>query len=242
MSMPRAQSQHTAGFERQLFEEIKGRIKQTDLSVPFKQGDYVYYVRYEGGKEYGLYCRKKGSINGPEEIMVDGNELAEGHEYFSLGNWMISSGQDILAYAIDTQGRRIYSVGFKNLTTGEILSDVIPTVTGNMEWGNDNQTLFYARQDPETLRSFQIYRHVLGEPSDQDELVFEESDETFSAYVTKTKSKQFLMIGLHQTVSSEYWYLHADKPYEKFQVFCPREREHEYDVDHLGRLFLYSYE
>ena len=229
----KTQSQHTADFERTLFEEIKGRIKQTDLSVPFKQGDYVYYVRYEEGKEYALYCRKKGSINGPEEIMVDGNDLAEGHEYFSLGNWMISSGQDILAYAIDTQGRRIYSVGFKNLTTGEILSDVIPTVTGNMEWGNDNQTLFYARQDPDTLRSFQIYRHVLGQPSDQDELVFEESDETFSAYVTKTKSQQFLMIGLHQTVSSEYWYLHADRPYEKFQVFCPREREHEYDVDHL---------
>ncbi len=232
-----AQSQHTVDFERTIFEEIKGRIKQTDFSVPFKQGDYVYYVRYEEGKEYALYCRKKGSIESPEEIMIDGNELAEGHEYFSLGNWMISSGQDILAYAIDTQGRRIYSVGFKNLTTGEIFSDVISTVTGNMEWGNDNQTLFYARQDPDTLRSFQIYRHVLGQESNQDELVFEESDETFSAYVTKTKSKQFLMIGLHQTVSSEYWYLHADRPYEKFQVFCPREREHEYDVDHLGDHF-----
>ena len=233
----KAQSQHTADFERTVFEEIKGRIKQTDLSVPFKQGDYVYYVRYEEGKEYALYCRKKGSINGPEEIMVDGNELAEGHEYFSLGNWMISSGQDILAYAIDTQGRRIYSVGFKNLTTGEILPDVIPTVTGNMEWGNDNQTVFYARQDPETLRSFQIYRHVLGQPSDQDELVFEESDETFSAYVTKTKSKRFLMIGLHQTVSSEYWYLDAETPGGTFRVFHPREREHEYDVDHLGDHF-----
>ena len=231
------QSQHTAGFEGQLFEEIKGRIKPTDLSVPFKQGDYVYYVRYEEGKEYALYCRKKGSINGPEEIMVDGNELAEGHEYFSLGNWMISSGQDILAYAIDTQGRRIYSIGFKNLTTGEILTDGIMTVTGNMEWGNDNQTLFYARQDPETLRSFQIYRHVLGQPSDQDELVFEESDETFSAYVTKTKSKQFLMIGLHQTVSNEYWYLHADRPSGKFEMFYPRERDHEYDVDHLADHF-----
>ena len=231
------QSQHTADFERTVFEEIKGRIKQTDLSVPFKQGDYVYYVRYEEGKEYALYCRKKGSINGPEEIMVDGNELAEGHEYFSLGNWMISSGQDILAYAIDTQGRRIYSVGFKNLTTGEMLSDVILTVTGNMEWANDNQTLFYARQDPETLRSFQIYRHVLGQPSDQDALVFEESDETFSAYVTKSKSKQFLMIGLHQTVSSEYRYLRADRPDGKFEVFYPRERDHEYDVDHLGDHF-----
>ena len=229
--------QHTADLEQRLFEEIKGRMKQTDLSVPFKQGDYVYYVRYEEGKEYAIYCRKKGSISSPEEIMIDANELAQGHEYFSLGNWMMSSGQDILAYAMDTQGRRIYSIGFKNLTTGEILSDVIPSVTGNMEWGNDNQTLFYARQDPETLRSFQIYRHVLGTDSAQDELVFEESDETFSAFVTKSKSKRFLMIGLHQTVSSEYWYLNADTPQGIFQVFHSRERGHEYDVDHFGEHF-----
>ena len=104
-----------SGLEQTLFEEIKGRIKQTDLSVPFKQEDYVYYIRYEEGKEYALYCRKKGSLTSPEEIMIDGNELAQGHEYFSLGNWMVSSGQDILAYAIDTQGRRIYSIGFKHL-------------------------------------------------------------------------------------------------------------------------------
>jgi oligopeptidase B len=228
---------HMADLEHTLFEEIKGRIKQIDLSVPFKQGDYVYYVRYEEGKEYALYCRKKGSVGGSEEIMLDGNELAEGHEYFSLGNWMVSSDQDILAYAMDTQGRRIYSIGFKHLTTGEILSDVIPSVTGNMEWGNDNRTLLYSRQDPETLRAFQIYRHVLGHDPDQDELVFEESDETFSVFVAKSKSKRFLMIGLHQTVSSEYWYLNADTPGGMFQVFHPRERGHEYDVDHFGEHF-----
>ena len=233
----RAQRQHVAELEGALFEEIKGRIKQTDLSVPFKQGDYVYYVRYEEGKEYALYCRKKGAVDGNEEIMVDGNGLAEGYEFFSLGNWMVSSGQDILAYATDTQGRRIYSIGFKNLTTGEILSDVITSVTGNMEWGNDNRTLFYSRQDSETLRSFQIYRHVLGTDPEDDVLVFEESDETFSAFVTKSKSKQFLMIGVHQTVSSEYWYLDAATPGGMFQVFCPRERDHEYDIDHLGEQF-----
>ncbi len=232
-----AMRRHTVDLENTLFEEIKGRIKQTDLSVPFKQEDYVYYVRYEEGKEYALYCRKKGALSSPEEIMIDGNELAEGHEYFSLGNWMVSSGQDILAYAMDTQGRRIYSIGFKHLTTGEILSDVIPSVTENMEWGNDNRTLLYARQDPETLRAFQIYRHVLGQDPAQDELVFEESDETFSAFVAKSKSKRFLMIGLHQTVSSEYWYLNADTPGGTFQVFHPRERGHEYDVDHLGEHF-----
>jgi oligopeptidase B len=232
-----AMRRHTVDLENTLFEEIKGRIKQTDLSVPFKQEDYVYYVRYEEGKEYAIYCRKKGALSSPEEIMVDGNELAEGHEYFSLGNWIVSSGQDILAYAMDTQGRRIYSIGFKHLTTGEILSDVIPSVTGNMEWGNDNRTLLYARQDPETLRAFQIYRHVLGQDPAQDELVFEESDETFSVFVAKSKSKRFLMIGLHQTVSSEYWFLNADTPGGTFEVFHSRERGHEYDVDHLGEHF-----
>ena len=228
---------HTAQLEKTLFDEIKGRIKQTDLSVPFKLEDYVYYVRYEEGKEYALYCRKKGSLSDQEEIMIDGNELAQGHEYFSLGNWMISSGQDILAYAIDTQGRRIYSIAFKNLATGETWQETISSVTGNMEWGNDNRTLFYARQDSETLRSFQIYRHVLGTDPAHDELVYEETDETFSASITKSKSKQFLMIGLHQTVSSEYWYLDADTPGGTFHVFSPRERGHEYDVDHMGDYF-----
>lgn len=229
--------EHTAELEQTLFEEIKGRIKPTDLSVPFKQGDYVYYIRYEEGQEYALYCRKKGSLSSPEEIMIDGNELAQGHEYFALGNWMISSGQDIVAFAIDTQGRRIFSVGFKNLATGEMFPDVIPSVTGNMEWGNDNRTLLYARQDPETLRSYRIYRHVLGQDSAQDELVYEEADETFSAFVAKSKSKRFLLIGLHQTVSSEYHYLNADTPGGIFQLFSPRERGHEYDVDHLGGHF-----
>ncbi len=232
-----AQRQHSAALEKTLFDEIKGRIKQTDLSVPFKQGDYVYYVRYEEGKEYALYCRKKGSVDGPEEIMLDGNVLAEGHEFFSLGNWMISSGQDIVAYAIDTQGRRIYSIGFKKLTTGEIMTDILPSVTGNMEWGNDNQTLLYARQDPETLRSYRIYRHKLGSDPSQDELVYEELDDTFSAYVTKSKSKRFLMIGAHQTLSSEYWFMDAKTPDETFQLFHPRERRHEYDIDHLGANF-----
>ncbi|MEE8126700.1 MAG: S9 family peptidase [Nitrospirales bacterium] len=228
---------HTKDLEQTLFEEIKGRIKQTDLSVPFKQDDYVYYTRYEEGKEYALYCRKKGSSTSPEEVMVDGNVLATGHEYFSLGNWMVSSGQDILAYAIDTQGRRIYSICFKHLTTGETWSEVIPSVTGNFEWANDNQTLLYARQDPDTLRSFQIYRHTLGTDPEQDKLVYEESDPTFSVHVTKSKSKRFLLIASHQTLTSEVWYVDAETPAATFQVLHPRERGHEYDVDHLGDHF-----
>ncbi|MDH4359682.1 MAG: S9 family peptidase [Nitrospirota bacterium] len=228
---------HTRDLEQKLFEEIKGRIQQTDLSVPFKLGDYWYYTRYEEGKEYALYCRKKDSLTSPEEIMLDGNVLARGHDYFSLGNWKISSGQDILAFAIDTQGRRIYSIGFKSLTTGEMVGEFIPSVTGNMEWGNDNRTLLYARQDPETLRSFRIFRHALGEDPRRDALVYEETDETFSVYVGKTKSKRYLVLGSHQTITSECWYLNADTPEGEFQLFQGRERGHEYDVDHLGEHF-----
>ena len=228
---------HAHDLEQTLFEEIKGRIQQTDLSVPFKLGDYVYYTRFEEGKEYALYCRKKGSFTSPEEVMVDGNVLAQGHDYFSMGHWKISSGQDILAYAIDTQGRRIYSIGFKNLTTAETLGDFIPSVTGNMEWGNDNRTLFYARHEPETLRSFQIFRHTLGTDPQLDTLVYEESDDTFSAYVGKTKSKRYLLVESHQSITSECWYLNADTPEGEFQLLQPRERGHEYDVDHLGDHF-----
>jgi oligopeptidase B len=228
---------HVRDLERTLFEEITGRIQQTDLSVPFKLGDYLYYTRFEEGKEYALYCRKKGSLTSPEEVMVDGNVLAQGHDYFSLGNWKISSGQDILAYAIDTRGRRTYTIGFQNLTTGETMGECLSSVTGNMEWGNDNHTLFYTRQDPDTLRSFQVFRHRLGTDPRLDSLVYEESDDTFSVYVEKTKSQRFLLLGSHQTITNEYWFLNADTPEEEFRIFQARERGHEYDVDHLGDYF-----
>ncbi|GJL62339.1 MAG: oligopeptidase B [Nitrospirales bacterium] len=228
---------HTKSLEDTLFQEITGRIKQTDLSVPFKHGDYYYYVRYESEREYGIYCRKYQSLEHPEEIMLDANVLAQGCEFFSLGNWMISSAQDLLAYAVDTQGRRIYTVHIKNLVTGEIIHDVISETTGNMDWANDNRTLFYSKQDPETLRAYQIWRHVLGTDIEKDELVFEETDETFSTYVFKTKSKHFLMIASHQTISSEYQFLDANHPSGAFQVLQPRERGHEYDVEHYNGQF-----
>jgi oligopeptidase B len=228
---------HTRDLEQALFEEICGRIQPTDLSVPFRLGDFWYYIRYEEEKEYALYCRKEKSLTTPESIMVDGNELARGHDYFSLGNWAISPGQDILAYAIDTQGRRIFTIGFKNLTTGETINECIPLVTGNMEWGNDNCTLIYSRQDPETLRSNQIFRHRLGTNPELDTLVYEETDETFSVSIEKTKSKRYLMIGSHQSITSEYRYVNADHPESDFQIFQARKRGHEYDVDHLGDHF-----
>jgi oligopeptidase B len=229
---------HTVAFEEKLFEEIKGRFKQTDMSVPYKRDDYFYYTRYEEGKEYAIYARKRGSLDQPEEIMLDANVLAQGHEFFSIGGWAVSSGQDLLAYAVDTQGRRVHTTYLKNLTTGELLRDVLSNVTENLTWANDNKTLFYGKQDETTLRQYQIYRHVVGTDPATDQLVYQEDDETFVAYIFRTKSKKFLMIVSSQTISQEYRYLDADHPSGQFKIFLPREREHEYYVDHFQDRFI----
>ncbi len=229
---------HTGKFEQRLFEEIKGRFKQTDMSVPYKRDDYYYYTRYEHAKEYPIYARKRGSLDQPEEIMLDGNAMAEGHEFFSIGGSAVSSGQDLLAYAIDTQGRRIHTAYLKNLVTGEMLPDVLSNVTENLVWANDNRTLFYAKQDETTLRQYQIYRHRVGTDPAEDQLVYQEDDETFVAYIFKTKSKKFLMIVSAHTVTQEYRYLEADQPSAEFKIFLPREREHEYHIDHFHDRFI----
>ena len=224
--------------EEKLFEEIKARFKQTDMSVPYQRDGYFYYTRYEEGREYPIFARKRGSLEEGEEIMLDANILAEGHEFFAIGGMAVSAERDLLAYAVDTQGRRVYTTYFKNLTTGEMLSDVIREVSENLTWANDNRTLFYAKQDPTTLRAYQIYRHVLGSDPAEDQLVFEETDETFAAYVFKTKSKKYLMIVSSHTLSQEYRYLEADNPTGIFNVFLPRERDHEYHLDHYEDRFL----
>ena len=229
---------HARDFEERVFQEIKGRFKQTDMSVPYKRDDYFYYTRYEEQKEYPIYARKRGSLAQAEEIILNANILAQGHEFFSVGGWAVSSGQDLLAYAVDIEGRRIHTAYLKNLFTGELLLDVLPNVTENLAWANDNRTLFYAKQDEITLREYQIYRHVVGTDPAKDQLVFQEDDETFVSYIFKTKSKKFLMIVSAQTVSQEYRYLDADHPQGEFQVFLRREREHEYHIDHIDDRFV----
>ena len=225
-------------FEQKLFAEIKGRIKQNDLSVPYKRDDYFYYTRFEAGKEYPIYCRKLGSLDAPEQIMLDGNLLAQGHEFFSIGASAVSAGQDLLAYAVDTQGRRIHTVYIKNLTTGALLVDVIPNVGESLAWANDNRTLFYGKQDETTLRQYQIWRHIVGTDPAADQLVYQEDDETFSAFIFKTKSKKFLLLVLSQTISHEYRYLDADRPLGEFKMFLPRQRGHEYQLDHIADRFI----
>jgi oligopeptidase B len=220
-----------------LLNEFRTRIKQTDESVPYRKDGYFYYTRMENGKNYPIFCRKKGALEAPEEVLLDANRAAEGHKFFSVGDLDVSQRNDILAYATDTVGRRFYTIRFRDLGTGKELPDVIPDVTSSMAWANDNKTLFYARQDPQTLRAYRIYRHVLGTDPGRDQLVFEEKDVTFSCYVMKTKSKRFILIGSRQTLSTEWRFLDAGTPTAAFRLFEPRRRDHEYSIDHFGDHF-----
>ncbi|MGH7574714.1 MAG: S9 family peptidase [Longimicrobiales bacterium] len=232
-----AMTAHTKALEDRLFEEIRSRIDETDESVPYRLRDYYYYTRTIEGKDYPIFARRRGSLEAPEEVMLDANVLAEGKSFFAIQGIQVSEGQDILAFAVDTVGRRIATIRFKNLSAGEILEDVIPNVTGNMAWAADNRTLFYARQDPNTLRSYRIFRHVLGTDPAQDEIVFEETDEEFRTFVFRTKSREYIVIGSSQTLSDEYRYVSADDPQAEFHVFLPRQRDHEHSIDHFGDHF-----
>jgi len=228
---------HTKSFQDLLFEEMKGRIRENDQSVPYFLDGYFYYTRYEEGNEYAIYCRKARSLYSAEEILLDVNQLAIGYNYYKAGGLQVSEQNDLLAYGVDTVGRRVYTLHFKNLTTGEALPDQIPEVTGNSVWAGDNRTLFYTKQDPETLRAHQIWQHVVGSPVAEDLLVFEETDETFSIGIGRTKSRKYLEIMCNSTVSSEVRFLDAYLPTSEWQIFLPRERDHEYSVDHAGDLF-----
>lgn len=223
---------YTKDFQERLFQEMRGRIKEDDESVPYKSNGYYYITRYEKGQQYPVYSRKKGDLKVDEEIMFDVNKEAEGHEYFQLGGLNVSPDNNLVAFATDTVSRRQYVIQIKNLETGEIFKDSINNTTGGSVWANDNQTLFYTKKDPLTLRSSQIYRHVLGTDESEDILVFEEKDETFGVFVSKTKSKKYLIIGSYNTVSSEYQVLEADNPLGTFRVVQSRERGLEYDIAH----------
>jgi oligopeptidase B len=232
-----AMTAETAKLQNQLFEEIRSRIKQDDSSVPYRDGGFYYYTRFEDGKEYPIYARKRGSLDRPEEIVLDANVLAEGHTYYRVSRRAVSPDGVMLAYAEDTVGRRINKIRFKNLETGETLPDVILDVTPNLAWANDSRTLFYTRQDRETLRYSQIFRHELSTDPDEDVLVYEETDPEFSTSISRTRSDAYLLINSTQTLATEVRFLDADDPTGEFRVILPRERNHEYSVDHLGDYF-----
>ena len=232
-----AMTAHTKDFQKSLFEEMKGRIKEDDQSVPYLYNGYYYITRYEKGQDYPIYSRKKGSLEAKEEILFDCNVLAKGHTFFQLGGLSVSPDNRFASFGIDTVGRRIYTIQIKNLETNEILSDMIENATGGSVWANDNQTLFYTRQDKVTLRANQIFKHKLGSNADKDVLVYEEKDETFNVSVGKEKSKKYIVIGAESTLTTEYRILNSDTPDAEFKVFQPRVRGLEYSISHFGDSF-----
>jgi len=228
---------HTEALQERLYDELKGRVLQNDQSVPFREGNYFYYTRLVEGKNYPIYARKRGSLTAPEEIMIDANALAEGKATFLIRAWEVSSGEDLLAFAADTTGGRVSSIRFKNLRTGEMLSDVIPRAIGGIAWAEDNRTLFYTKPDSVSVRPYQVYRHKLGTPAATDQMVYEDKDETYYVGVSKTKSRAYIMIQSSQTMATEYSYIRADQPDAPFKVIFPRERGHEYHANHFGDYF-----
>ncbi len=228
---------HTNDFQSSLFEEMKSRIKEDDESVPYKKNGYFYITKYEKGQQYPIYTRKKESLDAEEALLFNVNELAEGHDYFQLGGLNVSPNNELVAFSVDTISRRQYVLHIKNLKTGKVYDDVITNTNGGSVWANDNKTLFYTKKDPVSLRSYKIYKHVLGTSESDDVEVFHESDDTFGTFVTKSKSNKYIIIGSYSTVSSEYQFLDADTPNGTFQTIQKRERNLEYDIAHYNDHF-----
>lgn len=224
---------HTKEFQEKLFKEMKGRIKEDDSSVPYKLDGYWYITRYEEGKEYPIYSRKKGTLDAEEELLFDCNKMAQGHDFFNMRGVSISPDNTMASFGTDTISRRQYNIQVKNLKSGEIFPDIIENTTGSSVWANDNKTLFYTKKDPVTLRSDKIFKHVLGTSSDADELVFHEKDSTYNTFVYKTKSRKYIVIGSSSTLTSEYRILNADDAEGEFKVFSPREKGVEYGISHF---------
>lgn len=231
-----AMLKHTEKLQQKLFKEIVGRIKQTDISVPYKDNGYFYYTRFEEGKEYPIFCRKLESLDAPELIMLDVNDMAKGHHFYQVVGLSVSEDNTFLAFGVDSVSRRKYTIHFKNLKTGEILPDEIPNTSGGAVWANDNKTVFYATKDS-TLRPYKIFKHNLNTDPAEDLEVYHEADNTFNTYVYKSKSKQFLFIVSGSTLSTEYRFLAADAPDAEFKIFNRRQRDFEYSIEHFENKF-----
>lgn len=228
---------HTSELQDGIFKEMVGRIKQTDLSVPYLLRGYWYYTRYEEGKEYPVYCRKKGSMEANEEILLNVNLMAKGSNYYDVTGLSISPNNNLLAYGVDNVSRRQYTLYVKNLTTGEVAKETVPNTDGSYVWANDNKTLFYDVKDEETLRTYLIKKHTLGTTSSQDAVVYEEKDVTFNCGVYKSKSEDYIFIGSYSTLTSEVLFINAKDPDGKFKPIVNRERDHLYSVEYYNNYF-----
>ncbi|MFN3908607.1 MAG: S9 family peptidase [Flavobacterium sp.] len=228
---------HTKELQQTLFEEMKSRIKEDDSSVPYFYNGYYYQTKYEKGQEYPIYIRRKGNLTAKEEVLFNCNEMAKGKAYFQLGTMSVSPDNKLAAFATDVVSRRLYTIQIKNLETGEILADKIENANPNLVWAEDSKTIFYTTKNSKTLRSEKVYKHTIGQEAKTDEMVFFEKDETFDVFVSKTKSKKYILIGSNSTMTTEYQFLDANQPNGKFQVFQSRIRGLEYDIDHFDGNF-----
>lgn len=233
----KAELNHTEALQKKIYNEIVGRIKQTDESVPYKDNGYWYYTRYERGQEYPIYCRKKETMDAPEKILLNVNEMAKGHDYYSIKGLSVSENNLLLAYAEDSVSRRRYTVYVKNLRTGKLVEEPVPNTEGDVTWANDDKTYFYTKKDSATLRSRWIIRHKVGTSFTKDVIVSEEKDETFYTGIYKTKSKKFLVIAAGSTLTNHYQILDANTPDGTFKEFSPREHGLEYSIDHYKDKF-----
>lgn len=223
----------TKKFQQKLFDEMKGRIKEDDLSVPYYYNDYWYITKYEKGKEHPIYTRKHKTLDSKEEIILDVNELANDYEYYQISGISVSPDNKKVAFGVDTLSRRIYTINIKNLITGELLKDKIKGVNSYATWATDSETIFYTGKDQQTLRSDKIYRHKIGNDQDDDTLIYEEIDETFSTYVFPSKSREYIFIGSESTLTSEYRFISSKNPEGSFKIIQQRERGLEYRPDHF---------
>ena len=240
----RAENAHTEAvmapeeeLQERLFLEMRARIKEDDSTVPEKEGKYYYYTRFEEGKQYPIHCRKRGSLDGPEEILINVNELAEGKDYTRVGSWENSPDHKWLAYSVDSDGSEQYTIVIKNLETGELLDEAIPNSYYSLEWANDNRTIFYDVLD-ENHRPVKIFRHHLGEDPSKDELVYEEKDERFFVGVAKSSSQRFIFVASSGNNMSEWYFMDGKDPSSELTLVEPRRPDFEYDIDHHGERFL----
>jgi oligopeptidase B len=220
-----------AELRESLFQELKARVKEDDLSVPIKKDGYYYYSRVAAGQQYSIHCRKKGDLDSPEEIILDENRLAEGKPYFQLGTFSISPNHQLLAYAEDTDGSETYTLRIKNLATGELLPESIANTYYSLEWVNDNQTFYYTVLD-ENLRPYRLYRHTLEQPIDTDELIYEEQDSQFFVGCDKSRDDRYIFLTTNGKITSEEYFVSADNPHGTFSIVTPRQKGHEYSVSH----------
>ena len=228
---------HTMDFQEQLFEEIKGRIKQQDESVPYFKNGYWYYTRFEKDQEYPIYCRKKDAMDSEEEIMLNVNEMSEGHEFYNIVGLSVSPDNKLLAYSEDTLSRRIYTVRFKNLETGELLDDELTNTQGGAAWANDNKTVFYTSKNEVTLLSEKIKSHTLGKNESDDIVVYHEKDPSFYIAVNRSKSGKYIIITNRSTLVKDYHILDSNDPNGKFTQFTSREKDMLYSIDHFDKKF-----